>query len=183
MIEFIKPFLNSTVGTTNTKSLDYIVEEQIHNLSSKLEFDGWNIDKLIVHPFNSGGFSEDIEIPVTGNLAEKFYRCNLIFDGTFKQFDLYIVTNPITQTQTSIISDVTCGYTLDYNNITNSMVFRTRSLYDSFATSETTSGSLISTLGNALENVGYPTQAPLYQNYRFACTLIKGRLIQLNKRA
>lgn len=180
MIEFIKPFLNSTVGTTNTKSLDYIVEEQIHKLSSKLEFDAWKINKLIVHPFNNGGFTEDIEIPILGQIEEKFYRCNLIFDGTFKQFDLYIVTNPITQRPTSIMSDITSGYTLDYDRATNSMVFKTRSIYDLFAGAEGVSNLLIP-FGEALENVGYPTQVHVEQ--RFTCTLIQGRLIQLNERA
>lgn len=181
MIEFIKPFLNSTIGTSDVKSLDYIVEENIVNLSSKLEFDGWEIDKLIIHPFNSGGFTEDIEIEITGNVQQKFRSSNLIFDGIFKQFDLYVITNPIINQQTSVIKDVTCGYTLDYSLSRDSVIFKTKSIYDSFVSGGTNS-SLMNAIGDALRSVGFPTEAPVYQNYKFACTLIRGRLIQLNRR-
>lgn len=182
MIEFIKPFLNSTVGTDGVKSLDRIVERQIYELGkSHLEFDGWEIDKLIINPFNDGGVTEDIEISVDGNVARHFYGSNLIFNGTFRQFDIYIVDNPIINKPTSIISDVTLGYKIDYSLRDDRIIFRTKSLYDSISATGLHS-SMLNTLGDAIRAIGFPTNLRLHENYSFGCTLIKGRLIELNKR-
>lgn len=186
MIEFIKPFLNSTVGTDGVKPLDRIVsrtvEEQIYNLrKSNLEFDGWEIDKLIISPFNKGGITEDIEISVDGDVAKHFHGSNLIFNGTFRQFDIYIVDNPIINQPTSIISDVTLGYKIDYSLRDDRIIFRTKSVYDSISATGLHS-SMLNTLGDAIRNIGFPTNVRLHENYSFACTLIKGRLIELNKR-
>lgn len=186
MIEFIKPFLNSTVGTDGVKPLDRIVartvEEQLVNLrKSNLEFDGWEIDKLIISPFNEGGITEDIEISVDGVVSRHFYGSNLIFNGTFRQFDIYIVDNPIINKPTSIISDVTLGYTIEYSLRDDRIIFRTKSVYDSISATGLHS-SMLNKLGEAIRAIGFPTNLRLHENYSFACTLIKGRLIELNKR-